>query len=117
MNSRIDLSYLEEVTGGSTDLIKEMLELFLSETPQQIQSIQEKCRLKEWQSVSAEAHKLKPTFLYVGLKDANEKLVKIEHGARNNQNLDELIELINLVEEEFNNVKPEINGLILKFSS
>lgn len=116
MNSKIDLSYLEEVTGGSTDLIKEMLELFLSDTPQQIQLIQEKCRLKEWQSIRAEAHKLKPTFLYVGLKDANEKLVKIEHGARNNQNQDELIELINSVEEKFNSVKPEVKALILKFS-
>ena len=117
MNSKIDLSYLEEVTGGSTDIIKEMLELFLRDTPQQIQSIQENCRLQVWENVSAEAHKLKPTFLYVGLKDSNEKLTKIEHGARNNQNLDELLELINSVEEEFNNTKPEVNTLILKFSS
>ncbi len=116
MNSKIDLSYLEEVTGGNTDIIKEMLELFLSETPQQIQLIQEKCKLKEWQGVSAEAHKLKPTFLYVGLQESNEKLTKIEHGARNNQNLDELIELINSVEREFNSTKPEVKALILKFS-
>lgn len=117
MNNKVDLSYLEEVTGGSTEIIKEMLELFLSETPTQIQLLKEKCQLSAWNEVRAEAHKLKPTFLYIGLEDSNAKLATIESNARSNENLDNISLLISSVENEFNEVQSEVQELIQKLSS
>ena len=40
MNSELDLTYLEEVTGGSSEMIVEMLKLFLNDTPDQLSSIE-----------------------------------------------------------------------------
>ena len=117
MSGNIDLSYLEEVTGGSTEIIKQLLELFLDETPDQIQKLYEKCSMSEWEQVRAEAHKLKPTFLYVGLQNAHELLGQVEHGARNREYLDKLADMIKSVEEEFNKVKPEVNSIIQRLSS
>jgi HPt (histidine-containing phosphotransfer) domain-containing protein len=108
MNSKIDLSYLEEVTGGSSEIIQEMLELFLSETPVQLESLKEHITQSNWDEIKAEAHKAKPTFLYVGLKNSHNNLVSIENHSRNKENLNEIRNLYNLVEEEFNNVKDEI---------
>lgn len=117
MSENIDLSYLEEVTGGSTEIIKQLLELFLDETPDQIKKLYESCGKSEWEEVRSEAHKLKPTFLYVGLQEAHELLAEIEHGARNREYLDKLAEMIKSVEEEFNKVKPEIDSIIQGINS
>tara|TARA_R110002049_G_scaffold99635_7_gene242574 strand:+ start:812 stop:1165 length:354 start_codon:yes stop_codon:yes gene_type:complete len=117
MDTKIDLSYLKEVTGGSTEIIQEMLELFLSETQGQIEQLKEKCTASEWEDVKAEAHKLKPTFLYVGLKDIHAKLEAIESNARNKENLKDLSILINSVEKEFNSVKGEVKDLIQQFNA
>lgn len=117
MDSKIDLSYLEEVTGGSNEIIQEMLELFLNETPQQLLLLQEKCKASDWENIKAEAHKLKPTFSYVGLHSSYENLIAIENNARNKEGLSEIQILIDAVEKEFNSVKNEVLDLIEKFSS
>ncbi|MEO9887256.1 MAG: Hpt domain-containing protein [Balneola sp.] len=108
----IDLSYLNEVTGGSAEIIKEMLVLFLKETPEQIEVLREKSEQKEWDSVKAEAHKLKPTFLYVGVSDIHMKLGKVEAYAKERVNLDEISTLIEEVEIGFKNMKPSLEAKI-----
>ncbi|MEP1151740.1 MAG: Hpt domain-containing protein [Balneola sp.] len=117
MSENIDLTYLEEVTGGSTEIIKQLLELFLNDTPDQIQKLYNNCAKADWDEVRADAHKLKPTFLYVGLKNAHELLAQIEHGARSREYLDKISEMIRSVENEFEKVEPEIRSTIQQLDS
>lgn len=117
MDSKVDLSYLEEVTGGSNEIIQEMLKLFLNETPKQLQLLKEKCKISDWENIKAEAHKLKPSFSYVGLHSSYENLVTIESYARNKEKLSEIQLLVEAVEKDFNSVKNEVLELIEKFSS
>jgi len=108
MSTKIDLSYLEEVTGGSEEIIKEMLELFLMDTPAQISLIMKNCERKNWDVVRAEAHKLKPSFLYVGLSEAHKKLGELEANARNRVDLENMSEKINFVDSCFKEVYSEL---------
>lgn len=116
MNKSVDLTYLKEITGGADFIIKEMLELFLSETPQQLDIMEKKCQNEEWDRVRAEAHKVKPTFLYVGLQAAYENIGTIEMSAKNEENLDSIAGLIDTVQKEFQNVAPEVKSLIKEYS-
>jgi HPt (histidine-containing phosphotransfer) domain-containing protein len=82
MDTKIDLSYLREVTGDDNDIIQEMLELFINDTPQALKGLQEKYEASDWDSVRAVAHKIKPSFMFVGLQNFHNKLTSIENNAR-----------------------------------
>lgn len=108
MSQELDLTYLEEVTGGSEEIIKEMLELFLNDTPQQIALIKENSEKKNWDVVRSEAHKLKPSFLYIGLMDAHKKLEELETNARTGEGLENVSEKIDFIDNRLSEVYDEI---------
>ena len=84
----------------------EMIQLFLDQTPPQIKSIKENSEKKNWNKVRTQAHKVKPTFQYVGLMELRQKIEEIEELAEENQNTDDILGLINEVEEAFNEAIP-----------
>ncbi|MFP8487619.1 Hpt domain-containing protein [Gracilimonas sp. Q87] len=85
---KIDLSYLENMSGGDNAIIIEMIELFINQTPQHLQNLMKANENKEWNNVASEAHKVKPTMLYVGLSDLNLVCKKIEDNAKGNQDVE-----------------------------
>jgi HPt (histidine-containing phosphotransfer) domain-containing protein len=89
-NEPLDLSYLKDMCGDSPEFIIEMIDLFKVQTPAYIEELQQAITDKDWANVSASAHKIKPTFVYVGREDAKDFLQKIEHNARERKDLDQL---------------------------
>jgi HPt (histidine-containing phosphotransfer) domain-containing protein len=89
-NEPLDLSYLKDMCGDSPEFIIEMIDLFKVQTPAYIEELQQAIADKDWANVSASAHKIKPTFVYVGREDAKDFLQKIEHNARERKDLDQL---------------------------
>lgn len=100
----IDLSYLENMTGGDAELIIEMIELFIKETPVHLKTMKIAEEKKNWPQLRAEAHKVKPMFLYVGLSELNEICKDVEDSAKKEENLDSLPEMIEKLETDFNEV-------------
>lgn len=117
MNSELDLTYLEEVTGGSSEMIVEMLEIFLSDTPDQLLSIERNVENEDWENVRAEAHKLKPTFQYVGLSESHMLIAEVETKARNKEELETISRLVESVKSNFNQVQSSIKNKIEELSS
>ncbi|PKD44077.1 PAS domain-containing hybrid sensor histidine kinase/response regulator [Rhodohalobacter barkolensis] len=72
---------LEELTGGDDDLLKEMLDLFLEQTPDMMEKILDNLDNKNYEKVKMNTHTLKPTFTYVGIQEATELAEKIEEMA------------------------------------
>lgn len=87
-NEPLDLSYLKEMTGDSTEFIIEMIDVFKEQTPLYIAELQQALNAKDWARVSSTAHKIKPTFAYLGREDAKDHMQMIEQGARE-ANVDE----------------------------
>lgn len=73
-----NLEILKEMTGGDSDMMKEMVGVFLDKTPSMIDELVNHYENAEYEKMCRIAHTLKPTFGYVGLEDAQELALKIE---------------------------------------
>ena len=102
--SKIDLTYLEDITSGESEIMIEMIDLMLDETPKHFENLRKALEEENWDSVGSEAHKLKPMFLYVGLTELNEIAQKLEFCGKKEENLEEIPELIEHLEEGFEDV-------------
>ncbi len=74
----INLSYLDDITGGDTEVMTEMIDLVIAETPTHLDAMKSLAHQKNWIKAGSEAHKLKPMFLYVGLNELHEICKDIE---------------------------------------
>lgn len=106
--NKIDLSYLQEITGGDSEIMAEMVDLFLTETPKHLKNLKVLLANEQWVELGAEAHKLKPTLSYVGLTELNEKAQKIEYNGKKQENLDQVPGLIEAIEAGFHEVKDDL---------
>ncbi|MEX2601370.1 MAG: response regulator [Balneolaceae bacterium] len=69
---------LEEMTAGDSEMMLDMLELFLAQTPGMIQQLQTHYREENWTELGKVAHTLKPTFSYLGIESAHPMLLSLE---------------------------------------
>ncbi|NRF40857.1 Hpt domain-containing protein [Pedobacter foliorum] len=86
----LDLSYLREMSDDNAEFIIEMIDLFKVQTPVYLSELESAVADKNWPLVSTCAHKMKPTFSYVGREDAKLHMQMIEHNARELINVDDL---------------------------
>lgn len=100
----IDLSYLEDMTGGDNEVMIEMINLLIEETPKHLDNIKKAQDSENWTQLRSEAHKVKPMFLYVGLTELNEICKELEDNAKNKSDLESNSELITRLDTGFNDV-------------
>lgn len=62
-----DLQYLEQVSYGDKDFIKNMINTFIHETPAHFEQLQTYFNTASWSDFKETAHKMKPTFQMVGI--------------------------------------------------
>lgn len=104
----IDLSYLREITGGENEIMAEMVDLFLSESPVHLNQMKLELEQEKWLTFAAETHKLKPTLLYVGLQEIYEQVQTMESNARNKENLESLPDLYSSVRADIEAMFPKL---------
>ncbi|RZK82407.1 MAG: Hpt domain-containing protein [Pedobacter sp.] len=86
----LDLSYLREMSGDNPEFIIEMIDLFKSQTPIYLAELEEAVSASDWDKVAATAHKIKPTFTYVGREDAKDHMQDMEQNVREKINVPQL---------------------------
>ncbi len=86
----LDLSYLRDMSGNSIEFMIEMIEMFKQQTPIYISDLAQALSERNWAKVSSCAHKIKPTFAYVGREDAKNHMQIIEQNARDQKDLETL---------------------------
>jgi HPt (histidine-containing phosphotransfer) domain-containing protein len=96
-SSVTDLTYLNELANGDKAFINEMITVFLEQTPEAIVKLGNYCTEKNWKMLRATAHKMKPSFSFVGLKDLAAVINSIEEYADSETHLDLLPEMISNV--------------------
>ncbi len=82
-----NMDYLEDLSGGNTQLIKEILALFIKQTPPDMELLASYIKQGEWEKAYKQAHHIKPTLAYVGANGMRSELQEIETLAKNNQEL------------------------------
>lgn len=108
MGNKIDLTYLKQIADGNDQFIIEMIELFLQKTPAAINEMVSQFEKKNWDELRMIAHRIKPSFSYVGAHDIQKDLSTIESYSLEKINL----EKIGLLIEEVNNSSVHVFGAL-----
>jgi hypothetical protein len=66
-NPDLDLSFLHEIADGSDEFIIESIDMFLTHTPELLETIDEAIGNGDWVSVGSAAHKLKSNLGFFGM--------------------------------------------------
>ena len=89
-----NLTFLKEMSDDNDSFIRDFINLFMQNAPESLAQLQQHLRQKEWEQIRQVAHKIKPSFNYLGLKELHEAAAKIEDYARQGIHLDEIPALI-----------------------
>ncbi|MBB1195120.1 hybrid sensor histidine kinase/response regulator [Flavobacterium sp. SOK18b] len=96
----IDLVYLNQRTKSNPELMMEMIDLYLAQTPTLINTIKQSFAEQNWQLLAAAAHKMIPSFSIMGISTDFEDIAKrIQEFANSQEKLNEIDELVLQLEE------------------
>lgn len=111
----LDLSYLRDMSGDSIEFMIEMIDMFKQQTPIYINDLKTALDAKNWAMVASCAHKIKPTFAYVGRDDVKNHMQLIEHNARDLKDvemlpaaLEELNSFIEILNVQLDSAKADL---------
>ena len=76
-----DLTYLNDLADGNFDFVAEMINMFLNSVPQSVSDLSAAIDNNDWDKVKSIAHRIKPSFGFVGVKNIQEILNQMERNA------------------------------------
>ena len=116
-NKTIDLSYLISICNDDREFKIEMIETFMNDIPPIIQAMNDSLPLKKWEEIGGMAHKIKPSFTFMGIESAKQIIMDIEKNGKEKINIEfiperigELNKIIALALEELSSELQSIKG-------
>jgi len=107
-----DLSYLVSLCGDDDDFKTEMIETFLKNTPPLINDMKNYLIDSEWKKIGDIAHKMKPSFSFMGIHTAKELILNIERMGRQMEDVASIpslvLELESICNEAFSELETEL---------
>lgn len=101
-NSVIDLQYLKRVAANEPDFIRDMIAIFLKRVPEAAADIRKGIVDGNIELVWQSAHRIKPTFSYMGMTETSALAAKIEKLYKTTPDKTEAEELLTTIENNFN---------------
>ncbi len=110
-----DLSYLMQLMDNSVEIVLEVLAIFKSEVPKDIQKLENHLKHEEWEMLSKTAHKLKSSVGNLGLNELRDLFLFIEQNGKDKTNLDKIPltvgKIVVLIQQLFIDLEDEIATL------
>lgn len=94
-----NLSYLEEISANNREFIRDMVKLFIRQTPAFIEGLKTACQAAQWADIRYLAHKMKSTIATVGIAELEPIMNQVETFAAQESNLAEVTQLAGYVED------------------
>ena len=94
LEKQTDLSYLNTISKGNKEFTLKFIRAFIKQMSEDLPLIQQYLENQDWAGLANMAHKIKPSFLFVGIKALQDSIVTIEKNARDQINLADLPGLI-----------------------
>lgn len=111
----INLNYLRDASAGNDSFIKEMITIFLKQTPVTLEKLSVLSDAKEWEEFRKLIHKMKPTVAMMGMKDAENLVKSIEKKVKLSMELEtigeELKKLSRICDESYKELEGELRKL------
>ena len=92
------LDYLNSISGGDNDFVKEMIQTFLTNVPEELLKIRQLVEKKDWQIIGFEAHRFASNLVFLELNSLRDIAVKIENYGTNQKQTDQIPDLFNQLE-------------------
>ncbi|MEM6261817.1 MAG: ATP-binding protein [Bacteroidota bacterium] len=111
----VDLTYLKELAEGDMTFVKEMVAIFLEQTPFDLHNLENSIERFDWPDIKRNAHKLKYPFSSIGRQDICQLLAQIEEeslGEKQESRVDKLWQLLHKKSEScYSSLKQELSVL------
>lgn len=112
----IDLTYLQEFSGGDRIFIRDMIETFLVETPTCIHDLKNSLKNAEWSEAYKIVHRLKPNLMMLGMHPQQELAARIESAIKQEDFVaaeleEEVADLCLAIEASFSLLQQELQAL------
>src|SRR4051812_27726369 len=108
-NKHIDLDYLKQISNGSNEFIFQMITVFSEEIPGEIANLENYVKAKDWKSLRATAHKMKPSYAFMGVKELEDMVHALEEFSGNETHLEELPALVERIKSITTEVVKELD--------
>jgi HPt (histidine-containing phosphotransfer) domain-containing protein len=110
-----DLSYLMQLMDNNTEIVLEVLAIFKTEVPKDMELLKKHLDQGEWEILGKTAHKLKSSVGNLGLNKLRDLFLYIEQNGKTGTNLDKMPEFVNItikgIEQLFLDIDEEIKKL------
>lgn len=95
-----DLSYLNQVSGGETTFIKEMIRIFSEQVPEFISNMEKHLSAGDYIALGKEAHKAKSSVIIVGMNELGTKMKELQVMTEKGENIDKYPEFVSEFKEQ-----------------
>ncbi|MCX6180806.1 MAG: ATP-binding protein [Bacteroidetes bacterium] len=110
----VDAPFVIQFTKGKKERLEKMVNLFLKETPKELETLSALLKEKNFAALKTLAHSLKPKMMYMGLQQLSDLARQIELSAAAESNIDEIPKMINSMEIICKKACAELEYLIKK---
>lgn len=80
-HKKINLDYLRQMASGDNVFMKEIINMFIHQTPANINLLYNYAVTQQWKEVKAVAHKMKSSIVLVGIQELEDIFSKLQHFA------------------------------------
>ena len=83
-----NLTYLKGISKGDIEFMLKVIDTFITQAKSDIEKLNQFIKEEKWDSIYFVAHKMKPSFQFVGIKELQEVIENIEKYAKDKKNID-----------------------------
>ena len=109
-----DLSYLKEITGGESSIVKEMIEMFCAQIDEFKENMNNFLKDEKWLELGKEAHKAKSSVLIVGMEDLGKNLKKLQLLTEEEKEIETYQDYVKMFEDQCDAAVEELNEELTK---
>lgn len=114
-NQYTDLTFLRSISKGNNEFMVKIINSFINQTSEELKKLETTLSQQDWTGVHAAAHKIKPSFHFVGLTVLKEPIATIEKYAKERVNLEAVPPLVdqilNVCNKAIAELKEELNKI------
>jgi len=111
----VNLAYLEEMVGGSNELIIELVTIFNTQVPEFLEEMKTHYKNKDWKALGLIAHKAKSSVAIMGMTELAAALKELELNAKEAKNIETYLDCITKFETLGNLATQELNEIVKNF--
>jgi HPt (histidine-containing phosphotransfer) domain-containing protein len=106
---KTDLSYLREMSGGNTDLVLEMINIFREQVAEFSKEMEHHLVSREYELLGKLAHKAKSSVSIMGLQDLANELKNLENLAHEGKKVESFAAIVAKFKQETSEALKELN--------